>query len=302
VRRALGVVAAALLLVAAACGNGDERPSIEGPTITVGSADFTGSIILGEIYAQALAAEGYDVVTRLRLGSREVYFPALESGEISLMPEYTGALVRHVTGDDATASTDELETYINLSDALAERPVTALDFSQAQDKDGVVVSAELAAEHDLATFSDLEEVAGELIMGAPEECPLPERFCGLLQAAGIEFSEVLPMDSTTAIDLLNAGEIHAANLFSADGRIAANDFVSLEDDLGIVPAENIVPVVHQDLIFAYGDELVDFVDALTARISTELLIELNMRVDVDLEDAEAVAADWLESVGILGAE
>jgi osmoprotectant transport system substrate-binding protein len=294
VRKVLAGLAAAMLLFVACESEGGGGP------ITVGSGNFPESIILGEIYAQALEAEGFEVEKNLDVGTRDQYLDALEKEEIDLVPEYIGALTIRVTGDSNSATTDSRETHNALIEALEELNLTALEYAPAQDKDGVVVNKETADAHSLTKFSDLRPVAGQLVMGAPAECDDtdPEtgpRFCARLIAEGINFREIRSVDAGL-VDLLKSNEVQAANIFSTDGSIAREGFVSLEDDLGVVPAENIVPVIRDEVVEAHGDDLVEFLNSITAKITTEDLTDLNNRAtrEVDPEDPEDVAADWLQ--------
>jgi osmoprotectant transport system substrate-binding protein len=129
-----------------------------GTPIVVGSANFDESAILAEIYAKVLTDNGYTVEKKLKVGSREIYFPAVESGEISLVPEYAGTLLAFL--DESTpASTDADETYASLTTALEGRPVVAFASSPAEDKNGFVVTKETADEYGLTKTSDLAKPA-----------------------------------------------------------------------------------------------------------------------------------------------
>jgi osmoprotectant transport system substrate-binding protein len=129
-----------------------------GTTIVVGSANFDESAILAEIYAAVLKANGYPVETKLKIGSREIYFPAVESGEVSMVPEYAGTLLAFL--DESTpASTDPDETYASLTKALEGRTVVAFASAPAEDKNGFVVTKETADQYDLVKISDLAQPA-----------------------------------------------------------------------------------------------------------------------------------------------
>lgn len=306
-RRMLGIASLALLVLSSACTQ-DQEPDAaqdvtpkQGPTITVGSADFPESVTLAEIYAQGLEADGYTTDTKLRIGSREVYFPALEGGEIDLMPEYTGSLLSYLTKQEAVVPADPQEAYDDLATELEDSELTLLDHAQAQDKDGIVVNRETADEYDLEAVSDLEPVASELVMGGPPECPQRQACLkGLQEVYGIEFKEFKPLDvaGPQTIEALKANEIQVANLFTTQSAIAANDFVLLEDDEGIVGAESVVPVIRTETLDAYDDELVERINAISETLTTEGLLELNDRVENDKEDPEDVAADFLAEEGL----
>ncbi len=124
-------------LIAAACGSGDDGGTIEGPTITIGSANFSENALVAEIYAQALESEGYQVERKLNIGSREIYAPALEAGELDLIPEYIGTMLTYLGG---TPSPDSAETHAALQEAWESKGIEVLDFAPAQDKNGFVVT------------------------------------------------------------------------------------------------------------------------------------------------------------------
>lgn len=295
-RRLIGIFVL-LVLMGAGCA-GDDK---EGPTITVGSANFPEAVILAEIYAQGLENEGYEVTKKLSIGARELYFPALERGDIDVLPEYVGSLLSFLTKQKVTASADPAEAYEQLTTELEKKDdVVALAAAEAQDKDGIVSNKQTADEHKLKKVSDLAPVASQLVMGGPPECPTRQACLkGLKDVYGIELKEFKPLDvgGPQTVELLKSNEIQLANLFTTDARIAANGFVLLEDDKGIVGAENVLPVVRSELVDAYGDELVDFLDSITAKLTTEGLTELNKQVDIDKEDPEDVAAAWLTENG-----
>ena len=130
-----------------------------GTTIVVGSANFDESAILAEIYAKVLEENGYPVETKLKIGSREIYFPAVESGEVSMVPEYAGTLLAFLD-ENTPASTNPDETYASLTTALEGRPVVAFASAPAEDKNGFVVTKETADQYGLTKTSDLAQPAG----------------------------------------------------------------------------------------------------------------------------------------------
>jgi osmoprotectant transport system substrate-binding protein len=298
----------AVLAMAAACADQTAEPEAtpapkEGPAITVGSADFSESVILAEIYAQALAAEGYTVDTKLNVGSRELTMPAMERGEIDFMPEYTGNLLRFITGEEA-ATGDADETYGKLTDVLDGKPFTVLEQAQAEDKDSIVVTKETADRYELETVSDLKDHAGELTFGGPPECPeRPACLKGLREVYELEFKDTKSLDAAGPLTVaaLDGGEVQVALLFSTQAVIADKGWVVLEDDKNISAAQNIVPLVRNEIVDGYGDEFESFVNGITAKITTDGLTELNKLADVDKEDPDAVARDWLVSNELLEA-
>lgn len=295
--RAVGAILG-LALVATACGSGDG--AVEGDPIRIGSFNFNESVIVAEMYAKGLEANGYTVERQLNLGNREVVKPALESGEIDLVPEYTGSVAGFL---GAEQSADPDTTWEAAKTAFEELGVTLLAFSPAQDKNAYVVTAETADEFGLSTVSDLQPVAGELIFGGPPECPdRPLCLQGLQEVYGLEFAEFVSLDAAGPITIaaLEGGEIDVALLFTTQGIIAANEWVSLDDDMGLNPAENLVPAIRTEVVDAYGDDLVALLESFSAALTTEDLTELNRRADIDQEDPALLAEEWLTDNGFLG--
>ncbi|MGH2759739.1 MAG: glycine betaine ABC transporter substrate-binding protein [Actinomycetota bacterium] len=294
-RLLIPMVLAALLASACASDDGgeDAGESREGPTITVASFNFPESVLLAEIYGQALEENGYEIERKHDLGSREVVFPAIESGEIDLIPEYIGSSLSVGFGEE-TLPTDPVQGHEALSAAFAEKGVTVLDFAPAEDKNVFVVTEEFAEDNDLETISDLAD-AGEITFGGPPECEERDTcFKGLQESYGLDNLkfQVMP-EGSTRVSSLESGDIQLALLFSTDPIIIDKGWVALEDDKKITPVENIVPVVNDEVVEAYGEELTDVLNAVSKRITTDVLLDLNKRVQIDNEDPEDVARDWL---------
>ena len=142
-----------------------------------------------------------------------------------------------------------------------------------------------------------------LVMGGPPECKTRQACLkGLQDVYGLEFKEFKSLDAggPQTIQALKTNAIQVANLFTTDPRIAANDFVLLEDDKGpLAGAENVVPVVRDETLEAYDDDLVSTIDAITETLTTDGLLKLNDLVVNDKEDAADVAADFLAEEDLL---
>jgi osmoprotectant transport system substrate-binding protein len=298
--RAVGAVLG-VALIATACGSGDDAGGdglVEGDPIRIASFNFNESVIVAEIYAQGLEANGYQVERQLNLGNREVVKPALEAGEIDLVPEYTGAVGAFLEVEQ-TADSDVM--WESSRAAFEELGVTLLAYSPAQDKDSYVVTGE-TAEHGLVTVSDLGPVAGEMAFGGPPECPeRPQCLQGLMEVYGLEFAEFVPLDAAGPITIaaLEGGDIDVALLFSTQGIIAVNGWVSLEDDMGLNPAQNLVPAIRTEVVDSYGDDLVNLLDSYSEVLTTEDLTEMNARADIDQEDPALIAGEWLTTNGFI---
>jgi osmoprotectant transport system substrate-binding protein len=170
-----------------------------------------------------------------------------------------------------------------------------LAFAKAQDRNGFVVTGDLARRRQLERISDLAPIADQLTLGGPPECP-DRSLClkGLQDVYGLQFArfEAMPSRTTTA-DALETGEIDLGMLETTNGNLADRDLVQLQDDRRLQPAENIAPMMRTEIAAAYGPRLVRLVNNLTAQLNTRDLIQMNQRVELEGAKPAVVAADWL---------
>lgn len=297
--KAAVVALAAVALIAGACSSDSESgaagETVEGPPIVIGAQDFGESAILAEIYSQALAAAGYDTSIQALGGFRDIELGAFESGDINFAPEYVASMLEFLN-DKAGEATGDVQTSLQFLQAqLGAIDLEALEPAPGVNTNAFVVTAETAETLRLRSLSDLAAVAGELTLGGPADCET-NPFCipGLKNTYGADLSgSFVGLDAGVVPTALANGEIDVAVLFSTDGRIAAEGWVLLEDDRNLLAADNIVPVVTAGLIDAYGTAMADVVNAVSAKLTTPVLIELNRRYDVDKESARDIASSWL---------
>ena len=292
--RAFGAILVALALIVAACGDddsGDGAPK-DGPTINVASFNFPESVILAEIYAQALEAEGYPVERNLNLGSRELIFPDLESGAIGFLPEYLGSSIG--VGFGETPPTDEDDAVETLTGLFADQGITVLEPAPGQDKNVFVVTGDFADENDVSSVQDLAGIDG-IVLGGPPECEERDTcYRGLVDTYGLDnlgFEAI--QEGSARVAALEAGDIQLALLFSTQPVIAEKGFVALEGTEDIIAPENIIPVVNTEIVDAYGEDFVELINDISEEITTEVLLDLNGRVELQAQDPADVAADWL---------
>jgi osmoprotectant transport system substrate-binding protein len=311
--RLLLALVAALALFGAACGDdgdGDDDSTAaeeeggapEGPAITIGAQDFGESAILAEIYKQRLESEGFDVSIQRLGGFRDIEIGAFDGGDINFAPEYAASLLEFLNENKGEATNDVQDTVDKLQTYLDEKRLTALEPSDAIDRNQFVVTEATSDEVGLTMLSDLEGKA-DLTIGGPADCET-NAYCipGLQRVYGVDLAGgFTALDSQTAIaDALEADEIDIGVIFSTSPEIARSGLVVLEDDQQMLAADNIVPVVTDELVQAYGDELANVVDEVSAALTTEELIELNERQGIDQEDPDVVARDWLEENDLAG--
>ena len=305
-RRGLVSTAAvvAVCTVLAGCTDSDEglteRPSTGGEgVIVVGvSGDFAENQIVAEMYAQVLEHAGYAVERQLDLRSREVSQNALEAGYIDVKPEYLSSLLLFLD-PNAEASSDADDVARRTQRLLGNRGITLLTPSEAVDTNEFVANAETAERHDLTTMSSLADVADQLTLGGPPECPQrPLCLRGLHEVYGVLFNDFTPLDAggPLTVDALRRDAVQVGLLFSTDPRIEANGFVPLVDDKRLQDAENITPVIRSEKL---NDEVRSLLDAVSARLSTEKMTELVGQVVIDGRSVATVAEGFLNANGLL---
>ena len=304
-RRKLAVgLLMALLLLAAGCDRDRPPPGPpedpRRPTIRLASFDFPESELLAQLYGQALVKHGYPVEQVVQLGAREVVAPALEQGKVDMVPEYLGSALNFLNDRDRVATADPALTHARLEQAFAPRGVSVLAYAPAQDRNGFVVTGDMARRHGLETLSDLAPMASQLSFGGPPECA-QRVLClkGLEDVYKLRFKrfEAMPSRAVTAA-ALQTGEIDVGMIDTTDPNLANSDLIQLADDKRLQPADNVVPVVRREIVDAYGPPLVRLVNAVSAKLSTADLTSLNRQV-ADGQPAAQVATAWLRAHTII---
>ncbi len=266
--------------------------------ITVGSFDFPESVLLADLYEGALAAKGFPARVLPDLGPRELVDPALMSGLVQVVPEYSGSALEFISVGRLSATSDAAATSRVLAEQAAGRGLVAGRPSAAQDGNVIVVTAATAARYRLRSIESLAKVAPRLVFGGPPECP-ERAYClqGLRRVYGLRFRAFVPLDAGGPLTLqaLEAGDIGVALLFSTDPAIAADHLVVLADDRGLQPAESVVPLVRRDVVARYGKRLLAVLNTVSARLTTGSLRALDARVQLPGADPHRVADSWLRT-------
>ncbi|MFP5290334.1 MAG: ABC transporter substrate-binding protein [Actinomycetes bacterium] len=292
------VVGAALAL--AGCASGDPLEPGNDPdaggssseTIVVGSQAYYSNEIIAEIYAQALENAGYEVERNFNIGQRETYLPAIEGGEVDLFPEYTGNLLQYYVPDTAATSADDV--YAELTGALPEG-LQVLDQSPATDENSYNVTAEFAEANGLTSIADLAKIEGGITLGGrPELEERPYGPSGLKEFYGV--TATVEATGETTVESLIEGVVDVGNVYSADPRIQQFGLVTLDDPESLFLASNVVPLAVTDL----PADVVDVINEVSAALTPEGLVALNVQSTVDQLSAAEIAEGWLEENGFLG--
>ena len=298
--RGLALGASMLVLALSACSTGGGSK----PTVKIGSDGFYEAKLIAEMYAQALENAGYKVDrTGIGIGTRKVSQPALESGQFDLKPDYVGSELANY--EPGKQSADPAANATELQNALTPKGITLLNYSPAQDTNAFVVRKETADQFHLTKMSDLTAVASQLKFGVAKDCPT-NPVCGqaLKDKYGIDVSTatLLSPCDTPMVQALLAKTIDVGELCSTQPDIAVNGWVLLQDDKQAQPADNIAPLVHNDLLTKLGsdkDAFEKILNDISAKLDTATLTDLGKQVSVDHKDIAVVAKAWLQSVGLL---
>ena len=298
----LAILAAVLALMTAACGSsnplGGGEVSGDLKSVVVGSADFPESKIIAEIYAQALEANGFTVGRQFGIGSRETYIPAVRDHSIDLIPEYTGNLLQYFDKNTKVTTPDDvlLALFRTLPGDLS-----ILNPSPAEDKDTVAVSEATAKKWNLKSIADLAAHSPEVKFGAPSEfLNRTEGLPGLKAKYGLDvpqnnFVAISDGGGPATVRALVDGTVTAADIFSTSPAIKANNLVVLEDPKNNFLAANVVPLVSSQ---KKSDEMKAVLDAVSAKLTTEDLIELNTATEGNAGiDPDEAARKWVQDNG-----
>ena len=298
----LAILAAVLALITAACGSsnplGGGEVSGDLKSVVVGSADFPESKIIAEIYAQSLEANGFTVGRQFGIGSRETYIPAVRDHSIDLIPEYTGNLLQYF--DKNTKVTTPNDVLLALFRTLPG-DLSILNPSPAEDKDTVAVSEATAKKWNLKSIADLAAHSPEVKFGAPSEfLSRTEGLPGLKAKYGLDvpqnnFVAISDGGGPATVRALVDGTVTAADIFSTSPAIKENNLVVLEDPKNNFLAANVVPLVSSQ---KKSDELKTVLDAVSAKLTTGDLIELNTATEGNAGiNPDEAARKWVQDNG-----
>ena len=294
------VVATVAVLTACGPAPSEAPESANGTTIVIGSQATIENEIIAQLYGQALAFEGYDVKYNPGVGTRKQYLKALSDGIIDFIPEYSGSLLSGLDSSSRLTETSSmLSIYPNL---LQKRELMVLEPAPADNGYALVVTKTIAAQATIVNIGDLASIGASIAIGAtPEFEGLPYGRSGLLSTYGVSGWSFVPIDDETGdllVDALLDDDIQVAGVHATAPAILRDDLVVLGDPARIIAAENVLPLIRNDL---YTPRLATIANAVSAELTTKDLRELNaLAIGSTNPTPESLARDWLEAHGLLG--
>ncbi|MFE9111177.1 ABC transporter substrate-binding protein [Streptomyces collinus] len=296
------LTAAAALLAGCSSGDTSDDPlageKAKAGTVVVGSNNFAESTLLADIYGEALKAKGIKVTYKHNIGSRETTYGLMKNGSVTVLPEYNGSLLAYL---DPKAEQKSAEAVNEAVKAKLDKKLTLLTSSPAEDKDSVTVNGATAKKYKLtssSTLADLKEAAPDLVIGgSPEFQTRHQGLEGLKSVYGLEFKSFKALDAGGPLTqaALTRNTVQAADIFTTDPTIVKEKFVVLKDPENLFGFANVTPLVHKDGLSQKG---VDALDAVSAKLDTKTLLELDAQVQLEKKDPLDVATAWLKSAGL----
>jgi osmoprotectant transport system substrate-binding protein len=307
-RGVLAGVAVGAALTLAACGSSggstSSSSSSSNPlagsaakgTVVIGSANFPENEVIAQIYSLALAAKGVKVTDKFNIGAREVYYPQVEKGAISIIPEYNGALLTtSVDPSSAAKTTAQVDAALT---AKLPSTLEVLSPASATDSDSVTVTQAFAAKYHLTSIADLAPIAKTVVFGGPPELKTRvDGLIGLKKNYGLTFKSFDPLDESGPLTLsaLTDDKVQAADVFTTTPQIISDKLVSLTDPKFNFAAQNIIPLVYKP---AMNSTITGVLNAISAKLTTSALLQMDNSVITDKANYSTVAAAFLKSAGL----
>ncbi|MGF7162466.1 glycine betaine/choline ABC-type transport system substrate-binding protein [Rhodoligotrophos appendicifer] len=266
--------------------------------ITVGSKNYTESIVITHMLADLLEAKGYEVDRKIGLGGTSVIHEAIVSGEIDVYPEYTGTALLVILKEPVVNDPDK--AYEIVKDGYAEKfKLTWLKPLGFNDTYALAMRRADAEKLGIKSLSDLGAHSGDLTLGSTQEFQVrPDALPGLSKAYDLKFKASRGMDPGLVYQAIANGNVDVISVFTTDGRIKANDLVVLKDDKMFFPPYYLTPIVRAETLAAHPD-VADALNALVGKIDEATMIEINSSIDQDKRPAEEVAKEFLKKSGLI---
>jgi osmoprotectant transport system substrate-binding protein len=295
-KKALGVCG---FLLVFALFFGIARAEAAAVTVKIGSKDFTESILISEIFAQALEANGFTVERKQALGGTAIIQAAMQSGELDLYPEYTSTAL--ITVLKEPADFDPKSAYDKVKKGYGEKfGLVLLDMAPLNNSQGLAITKEAAEKYGVADLTGLSKAAPELRMCATPE--FEERDDGLAglkkRLGGFDFKSVRVFDKGIKYEVLRRGEADVNVCFTTDAHLAKGDIVAVADDISFWPPYNMVPIVRGNKLDA-APEIAEIINPISASLDSATMQALNARVDLDGKEYRETAEAFLRERGFV---
>ena len=265
-----------------------------GPTITIGSKQFTESWVMGELYAQVLAAQGFRIALKSNIGSATIIDRAIRSRQIDMYPEYTGVILQTLAKAERLPGTAE-GTYTGAKRFQETRGLSLLAPTPFQNRNAVAVRTADARRHNLRTIADLERLGEFEYADYPDNITGPLGYDAIVKTYGLKRMKVRPLNIGLQYPALATGRVQAADVFTTDPQLRHHDFTILDDDKHVFGFQNVAPVVRQKIVEWYGARLTEPLDLVDALLTEPAMQALNEAVAIKRLSPTEVARRFLRA-------
>jgi osmoprotectant transport system substrate-binding protein len=263
----------------------------------MGDKNFTEEYIIGDLYQQALQAKGYTVNLKANIGSSEITDKALTSGQIQMYPEYTGVILS-VLENKNTTPISAAAAYQQAQQFEQSRGFTLLNYTPFFDADALASLKSFAQKNGLTTIADLKKLKSWTMAGPPENATRYEGVVGLHQAYGLTNLKFVPLSIGLQYQALDTGKVNVATVFTTDGQLESGKYTVLTDTKHIFGFQNVAPVVSKKLLQTEGPAFAQTLNAVDAKLTNQVMQQLNAAVSIDKVDPATVAKKFLQANGL----
>jgi osmoprotectant transport system substrate-binding protein len=305
-RTPTGLAAVAVLaIVLAACGSSKSSStgstaassSAGKPAVTIGAKNFAESNILGNLYAQALKAKGFNVSLTENIGSSEIIFKALKAGRIQMYPEYTGTLLSAVA-EQTTSPKSEQQAYEQAKAFAEKEGFTLLEKTPFYDTDALATLPSFASAHKLSSIGDLAPLGKSLTLGGPPEFATREEgLPGLAKEYGVK-PTFKPVAIEASYNSLESGQVQVQVVFTTDGQLLGGKFKVLSDPKHVFGFQNVAPIVKPSVLAQQGPAFEETLNKVSKLLTIAAIQQMNKAVSVEKQTPAAVAKQFLSANGL----
>jgi osmoprotectant transport system substrate-binding protein len=273
-------------------------PGAGKPAVTIGDKNFAEENILGQLYAQALKAKGYTINLKSEIGSSEIIYKALTSGQIDLYPEYTGTLLSAVA-EQTKLPTSASAAYAQAKAFLEPKGFTLLNYTPFYDSDALATLPSYASANHLISVADLKPLGKKVILGAAPE--FATRFEGLigLKKEYLVNPTFKPISIELSYKALESKQVDVQDVFSTDGQLLGGKFKILADPKHVFGFQNVAPVVKQSVVSAEGPAFAETLNKVSALLTIPAIQQMNKAVSIDKQAPATVAEQFLKANGVI---
>jgi osmoprotectant transport system substrate-binding protein len=274
-------------------------PGIGKPQVTIGDKNYTEQFLLGELYYEALKAQGFSVLINQNIGPTAVTLQALKTGQLGMYPEYLDVWNTSVAGYHRNFTTPH-KAYVAAQRYALTHGMELLDPTPFSDTSAIGVTVSYAEQNHLRTIGDLGRVAATMTVGAPPELHNdPNGLPALEQAYGFAPAAFRPLEIGQQYQALDQGTVQGAYVYTTDGELTSGNYTLLADPMHVFGIGNAVPVVSSKVLDEEGPAFEATVNRVTSLLSLTAIRAMNAAVDLAGQDPAAVARRFLEDHGLI---